>query len=76
MSRLGKDISRRGPGHVHHFSTRDVGVFAEYQKGPRDPVFFKGNFEQCDGCPLGRFVPEGRDLGIVECEKIVNKGKK
>lgn len=46
---------------------------AEYQKGNREMVFVKGEFQQCQWCLLGQFVPNNPELNIVECIRLGEK---
>jgi len=53
----------------HKFIVKDENVVAEYIKGVRDIFKVSGNYEECESCGEGRFVPRDKKLSIVECTK-------
>lgn len=54
----------------HRWTTKDKNVAAEYRKRDQGPTFFcDGDYEECDVCWEGRFVPHNFDLAIVSCVK-------
>ena len=56
--------------HEHEWLGMDRGVIGTFQKGNREVVRIKGDYEMCVICMAGRFIPEDKSLQIVECIKI------
>ncbi len=59
----------RMKSHVHIWETIDRAVVGEFKKGQRENVFVEGDYQECSGCSLGRFVPYPDGFEIVECQK-------
>lgn len=66
--RMRRNIPRRCPRLLHHFEIRYASVVAKYTKGNRNTFETEGNYEECQECGVGRFVPRNKDLHVVECE--------
>lgn len=70
MVRLGNVVlTAWHPPHVHHWITVDRDIVAERQKGAREVLCFRGDYQECE-CGAGRFVPKDKRLSTVGCEKV------
>lgn len=54
--------------HIHRYIDKNKDVVATYQKGNRETILVKGDFQKCSVCKKGRFVPKSKELFPVECE--------
>ena len=53
----------------HVWKTVSKRIVAEFQKGKRGKFRTIGDFEVCNLCMEGRFVPANKELRIVACTK-------
>lgn len=67
-----KDIPKRcAGGGDHRWITKDEKVIGVYTKGAeRDKSYALGDYEECEKCPEGRFVPYSPGYSPVSCERI------
>jgi len=55
--------------HVHEFILLHSDIVGEYQKGTREVVRLRGDYEECS-CGEGQFVPFHSDASIVPCKMV------
>lgn len=53
--------------HIHSFRTVVERTLGEYNKGRREKVVVRGDYQECD-CGASRILPTRKNLFPVECE--------